>query len=341
MQAAATSETGRADAASTASSAGAPHELSLGRRILITADDFGWTDGHNLAVERAARAGTLNRASLLANGAAFAGAVIAARRCPRLGVGVHLTLCEGRPLSESAPVGASANPGSSGSFSVSLSGSSSGSFPASRPSQPGRTGLGALLRSDGAFHDGLGAVVGSYVRGRLDVGAVGREWRLQIERVLDAGLSLTHLDGHKHVHLLPPLLALTIELAREYGVPYVRVPLEAPSLALGAAPGRVPGWLVLSRLAQKARARVRAAGLETSDHFVGFARSGAMTRERLLDAVAKARTGLTEIMVHPALRSAQFAAVLGGYAWARSYRSEDEAAALCDDTLRAALRSGS
>ena len=98
MQAAATSETGRSDA----SLAGVPHELLQGRRILITADDFGWTDGHNLAVERAARAGTLNRASLLATGAAFAGAVIAARRCPRLGVGVHLTLCEGRPLSESA-----------------------------------------------------------------------------------------------------------------------------------------------------------------------------------------------------------------------------------------------
>lgn len=337
MQAAAASETGRSDA----SSAGAPHELESGRRILITADDFGWTDGHNLAVERAARAGTLNRASLLANGAAFAGAVIAARRCPRLGVGVHLTLCEGRPLSEGAPGGVSSNPGPGSGSGPGSCGSHSASCSAGRSGAPGRAGLGALLRPDGAFHDGLGAVVTSYARGRLDVGAVGREWRLQIERVLDAGLSLSHLDGHKHVHLLPPLLALTIELAREYGVPYVRVPLEAPSLALGATPGRVAGWLVLSRLAKQARARVRAAGLVTSDHFVGFARSGAMTRERLLDAVKKARTGLTEIMVHPALRSAQFEAVLGGYAWARSYRSEDEAAALCDDALRTALRSGS
>lgn len=341
MQAAATSETGRATtssgASSGASAAGAPHELEQGRRILITADDFGWTDGHNLAVERAARAGTLNRASLLANGAAFAGAVIAARRCPRLGVGVHLTLCEGRPLSEGAAAGTS-----SGSVrTISSSGSSLGSRPGSNPGSSGRTGLGALLRPDGAFHDGLGAVVKSYARGRLDVGAVGREWRLQIERVLDAGLALTHLDGHKHVHLLPPLLSLTIELAREYGVPYVRVPLEAPSLALGAAPGRIAGWLVLSQLARRARAQVRSAGLGTSDHFVGFARSGAMTRERLLDAVQSARPGLTEIMVHPALRSAQFETVLGGYAWAQSYRSEDEAAALCDDALRAALRSGS
>ena len=95
---------------------------------------------------------------------------------------------------------------------MSFSGSSPGSNPSSNPSnpgsrsgQPGRGGLGALLRSDGAFHDGLGAVVKSYARGRLDVGAVGREWRLQIERVLDAGLTLSHLDGHKHVHLLPPL----------------------------------------------------------------------------------------------------------------------------------------
>lgn len=295
---------------SAADGPGAPHVLEEGddsggagaaaRRILITADDFGWTDGHNLAMERAAQAGTLCRASLLANGAAFAGAIETARRVPQLGVGVHLSLCEGRPLSGSAP------------------------------------GLAPLLRPDGALHDGLGPLVRAYATGRLDVAAVRAEWRRQIERALSAGLVLTHLDGHKHVHLLPPLITLAIELAREYGVPYVRVPGEA--LSLQAALGRAAGWLVLSSLARRARAAVRAAGLATCDHFVGFVRSGAMTREHLLQAVRGARPGLTEIMVHPALRTPQFQAVLGGYAWAQSYRSEEEAAALCDEELRRALR---
>jgi predicted glycoside hydrolase/deacetylase ChbG (UPF0249 family) len=271
------------------------------RRIVITADDFGWTDGHNLAIERAAAAGTLCRASLLANGAAFTQAVETAQRVPRLGVGVHLSLCEGRPLS-------------------------GGREP----------GLAPLLRPDGGFYDGLGPLVRSYAAGRLDAAAVRAEWRRQIERALAAGLVLTHLDGHKHVHLLPPLVSLAVELAREYGVPYVRVPGEA--LSLQAALGRAAGWLVLSALARRARAAVRGAGLSTCDHFVGFVRSGAMTREHLLRAVRRARPGLTEIMVHPALRTPQFQAVLGDYAWAQSYRSEEEAAALCDPELRTALR---
>lgn len=287
------------------SAPGAPRVLDGGRRIVITADDFGWTDGHNLAIERAARAGTLGRASLLANGAAFDQAIETARRVPQLGVGVHLSLCEGRPLSAGRATGRA---------------------------------LAPLLQPDGAFHDGLGPLLRSYVRGRLDPTAVAAEWRLQIERALAAGLTLSHLDGHKHVHLLPPLCAVAIELAQDYGVPYVRVPHEALS---HEALGRAAGWLVLSSLARRARAQVRAAGLVTCDHFVGFARSGAMTRQHLLAAVRRARPGLTEIMVHPALRTPQFQAVLGGYAWAKSYRSEEEAAALCDDELRAVLRTGS
>src|SRR5688572_26892079 len=69
------------------------------KQFIFTADDFGWTPGQNLAVERAHTHGVLDRASMMACGGAFDQAVEIARRLPSLGVGVHLQLVEGRPVS--------------------------------------------------------------------------------------------------------------------------------------------------------------------------------------------------------------------------------------------------
>lgn len=275
------------------------------RELILTADDFGWTDGQNQAVRRGAEAGTLTRASLVCddrdNRAAFAEAVAIARALPRLGVGVHLSLCEGRPL------------------------------------RPGGA-LPGLVQADGRFHEGLGPLVGQYLMGRLDAGAVEGEWRAQIERALAAGLRPSHLDGHKHVHLLPPLFDLALRLCADYRVPYLRIPGEAPSLGTLA---RAPAWSILAGLSVRARRRLAqvgpAAGVRSADHFAGFAQSGAMTPARLRALIAAARPGTTEIMLHPAVRTESMRALGARYAWARTYRFEDELAALCDPAVCAAL----
>jgi len=267
------------------------------RQVVITADDFGWTESQNQAVLRGVHAGTLHRASLLCNGAGFAEAVTIAHEQPALGVGVHLSLCEGAPL---------------------------------RPA----TAQSALCDSAGHFPDGLGPLVRLFVERRLPLTAVEDEWRAQIERAQAAGLRLSHLDGHKHVHLLPPLFDLTLRLAHEYRVPYVRIPQEAASLR---ALRRVGAWAVLSSLARRARRRLRQTSIRTADHFVGFSESGGMSAERLAAAIRSAQPGLTEIMIHPAAEGAGLATLRARYAWARRYRFVDELDALCHPATRAAL----
>lgn len=267
--------------------------------LLITADDFGWTRDHNHAVAHAATHGVLNRASLLCNGDAFDDAIALGRALPQLGVGIHLTLSEGAPLSP-----------------------------------PGR--LRALCRPDGAFHDDPRALLRLWLRGELDLDRALGEWRLQARRAVQAGLRPTHLDSHKHVHLLPPLLDAALTVSREFGVPYLRLPLEAPS------PGilrRAPGWLVLSSFALRARRRMAQAGVSWADRFLGFADSGAMDAGRLLRAVKTARRyeGTTEIMVHPARRGPGLRGLAQRYAWARTYRFEAELDALCHPAVRAAV----
>jgi hopanoid biosynthesis associated protein HpnK len=263
--------------------------------LIITADDFGWTDGHNLAVSRAHRAGLLSHASLLCNGGAFAGAVALAAELPTLGVGIHLTLSEGRPL-----------------------------LPPRR--------LPHLTRSDGSFHDRVLPLFLGWQAGRLHTEEALAEWRAQIERALQAGVRPSHLDSHKHVHLLPPLLSAIIALAREYRVPYVRLPLPPFSRA---AVRRAPGFVVLRLLAERGRRRLREAGVAFPDHFFGFAESGEMTPERLFRILSNLPPGVVEIMVHPAVLTEQVQALRRRYAWARRYRFETELAALCDPKVLA------
>lgn len=48
------------------------------------------------------------------------------------------------------------------------------------------------------------------------------EWRAQVEAILRCGVKPTHLDSHHHVHLVPKLTRVAIEIAREYNIPAIR-----------------------------------------------------------------------------------------------------------------------
>src|SRR3954468_19839524 len=57
-----------------------------------------------------------------------------------------------------------------------------------------------------------------FVRDMKDRAAIERELRAQIERVLAAGLRVTQLNGHQHVHMWPGVFAIVSRLADEYGI---------------------------------------------------------------------------------------------------------------------------
>ena len=68
------------------------------RRLVVNADDFGFTEDVNEGILHAHRHGLVRSTSLMANGAAFEDAVRIARECPSLDVGCHLTLVQGESL---------------------------------------------------------------------------------------------------------------------------------------------------------------------------------------------------------------------------------------------------
>ncbi|MBV9903998.1 MAG: ChbG/HpnK family deacetylase, partial [Alphaproteobacteria bacterium] len=67
------------------------------KSLIVTADDFGAAVEVNDAVEQAHTQGILTAASLMVSAPAAADAVARARELPRLRVGLHIVLVEGKP----------------------------------------------------------------------------------------------------------------------------------------------------------------------------------------------------------------------------------------------------
>ncbi|MGI8988604.1 MAG: carbohydrate deacetylase [Bryobacteraceae bacterium] len=73
------------------------------KRLIVNADDFGFTRSVNEGIVEAHRNGILTAATLMANGPAFDHAVPLARENPTLDIGCHLVLVQGPSLPDSVP----------------------------------------------------------------------------------------------------------------------------------------------------------------------------------------------------------------------------------------------
>ncbi|MBI5578853.1 MAG: ChbG/HpnK family deacetylase [Deltaproteobacteria bacterium] len=235
-------------------------------RLIVNADDFGISARINEGILLAHRAGIVTATSLMAVGRAFEQAVQCCRAVPALDVGVHLTLVAERPL---LPCKSS------------------------------------LVGDDGRFPASAGAFLRHWLTGSIRRADVQAEWSAQIERVLDHGIRLTHLDSHQHVHILPGLADLSLHLAERYSIPFVRVPVEDlrkdrwPSLhginrMIGATVLRA-SW-TLARLTGAKAAKYRPL------RFLGFQDGGRLDDPRLRQLLRALRPGRTyELMCHPGL----------------------------------------
>src|SRR5580692_8451402 len=130
------------------------------RKLVVNADDFGFTRDVNQGIVEAHQRGILTATTLMATGAAFDDAVRLARENPSLDIGCHLVLVGDPP------------------------------FPPT---------VAKLIQ----------AVALNRIR-------VYDELAAQVRRILDAGLAPTHLDTHKHTHLLPTVLAAVARISEEF-----------------------------------------------------------------------------------------------------------------------------
>jgi predicted glycoside hydrolase/deacetylase ChbG (UPF0249 family) len=240
------------------------------RLLVITADDLGLAPGVNRGIIEAHDAGTLTSASMMVNTPAFAAGVALARTRPRLGVGLHLNLIAGRPLTAAATL---TNP---------------------------RTG---------AFHP-LAELARRAVSGRVRADDVRRECDAQLRALSAAGIVPTHLDGHRHAHALPGILPAVAASASDAGLRWVRRPLDRPSLREPAASAKMLVLHAAWRRALIDVDRAHLPLLARAPHFRGLALQDAPDVEaRLLALLDRLPEGTTELMMHPGYDDSALAAL--------------------------------
>lgn len=143
-------------------------------KLIVNADDFGYSRGVNWGIVDAHRHGVVSSATMMVNMPAFAHAVELGKENPQLGIGVHLVLTCGQPVHPTVPT---------------------------------------LTDESGAFRRGQQHLMDARPE------EIEQEWTAQIERFLQSGLELTHLDSHHHVHAHPAVLPIMLRLAKKYDVP--------------------------------------------------------------------------------------------------------------------------
>jgi len=258
------------------------------RRLIVSGDDLGLHPGINAGVVRCHREGIVTSASLCANGGAFEDAVAALRGAPDLDVGVHLTLVGEAPLLPK------------------------GSLP--------------TLAPEGRLPPHFGALFLRLTLRRVRMAEVEEEMTAQVARARDAGLRVTHLDSHQHVHLHPALLPAVLRVARRFGIGAVRAAARSVS-GSGLRPGLIG---LVSKLGSR---RLRAAGVRTPDTLVGLAETGRLDEARLRAVVVALPEGTSELVCHP---GAGDGAIASAYGW--GFRWDEEAAALTAPAVRETLR---
>jgi predicted glycoside hydrolase/deacetylase ChbG (UPF0249 family) len=181
----------------------------------------------------------------------------------------------------------------------------------------GRELVATLLNERGELEGRPEGLLLRLARRSILLEEVEREWHAQIQKVRDSGIEPTHLDGHKHVQMLPGLFEMALRLAKKHGIRAVRVAHEESSLRAALSAGaRQKGTVVMKQgvqarglklLAPDAREQAERAGIATADYFCGIAQTGELTREGVLRLMEILPEGTTELMCHPGYADAELA----------------------------------
>ena len=245
------------------------------KRLIVNADDFGYTPGINRAIVECAQPeqGILTSATLMACGSAFNDAIHLSQT-HAFGIGCHVVLVDGNPITDPADLPALA-PG--GSFRNSIM----------------QIASDAMLNRTPRYEN-----------------EIEREAFAQIQRLQQAGIQPTHIDSHKHSHLFPSVLRPLLRGAKRAGIHRVRNPIE-PSWTLANEEWLAPANLfrklevtLLRQFERSFRRICRDEGFTTTDGVLGVITTGTLNERILCHMLDRTPPGTWELVCHPGYNDA-------------------------------------
>lgn len=156
----------------------------------------------------------------------------------------------------------------------------------------------SVLHGGAALPAGVPELLVAVAAGRI---RVYDEMVAQVTRVLEAGITPSHLDTHKHTHLAPPVLDAVARISQEFRIRWVRRPFDFPITALRDAIPRIKRATsdaagFMRRRFEKVLARH---GCRMTDYFAGFQITGRFRTREIVQVLQALPDGLTEFMCHP------------------------------------------
>lgn len=238
---------------------------------IFNADDFGISPGVNQAIAKAHKEGVLNSTSIMINLKYAPQAIELAGQMPDLNIGLHANLTNEMPV---------------------LS----------------RHRIPLLVDERGKFaHGFVDLALLSVLHPRELKRQVKIEVKAQIEKALAAGIKLTHLDSHRHVHMIPGIFKAFLELQQEYKIPRLRFVNENPWLTIKSTKGYEwlkDGGLVKNLVLVSCAMLNKLLWKYKSDtYFYSIINTCKISRDKLKDIKIPAGYQAVEVGIHPGMPS--------------------------------------
>ena len=237
---------------------------------IISADDFGLAAGINRGIIEGFKKGIITSASICANGRSFEEAILLVKENPGLDIGLHIVLIEEKPLSDPSLIKSLVN----------------------------KNGL--LFKKNYQF-------LLRYFLGAIRKEDIEQEIREQFRKAFKSGLKVTHVDSHRHLHILPGILNIIIKLCQEYKVFSVRCsyqPLAVREIfSCSVNIFRTILQLPINITCFISRRKLKNSGIYACRACYGLLHSGSFnfTNFKKTINVLENRAGVYEIMFHPAI----------------------------------------
>lgn len=230
------------------------------KKLIINADDLGLNECINNGIIDCYKNGILTSATIMANMPVFNHAVELIKQNRGLGVGVHLNITTGKPLNQLSDVS-------------------------------------YVIDKNGFFLKNPFLLIRKVWGKKKCLDQIEKEFRAQIKKTLAAGIEVTHLDSHKHIHCYPAIYSVVVKLARDFGIKKIRHINEEISHLF---PFRsMLNTVVLNFLSHNNMRNLREFNILHPDFSFGILLCGGLNVYNFEKILKDLKDGTTEIMVHP------------------------------------------
>ncbi len=235
------------------------------KKVIINADDFGYSEENNEAIKLGYKSGVITSSSILTNMTGFEHAKNdVLPQINDIDLGFHFNIVEGKSIIKSS----------------------------------------LLCDNNGYFNNSYLKII-LKSKDPLFQLALENEFRAQIEKILPYH-NISHIDSHMHTHAIPEIFNLTIKLAKEYNIKYIRSQREIPYFICSKSfnlkyPINIIKNLLLNYYTNINLKRLLNTNVYTNQYFIGVLYTGMMQEETILGGLKRVSkdNSLTEIIFHP------------------------------------------